>query len=174
MTPDTWNPGGCLLATLPGAIMFPTDDERNPYLEQEVLSASPARLRWMLIRRAEELCMAVDHLWQAGELKQADQWLLRIRDILGELLAGVSSGDEPLRKSIADLYVFMLQQLTEVEQTRNSEMLATLRDLLAFEARTWLQVVEQQAAVGMAVGVAEPCRPVPAAAATYESLSIEV
>lgn len=123
--------------------MFANDQEVNPYLQQEVMTASPIRLRWMLIQRAEELCDLVQLLWNDGETAKGMQWLIRIREILGELLNGVTDAENPLGKSVADFYVFLIQLVTEVEQSHSSERLATLKELLLIEKETWRQVVEK-------------------------------
>lgn len=125
--------------------MQPNDPDINPYLQQEILSASPVRLRLMLIQRAEELCSFVQQLWIAGEHLQASGWLLRIREILGELLEGVKDKDNPVSKQVTDFYIFLLQLLTRIEQTKDPEQLKTLEELLHMENETWQQVVQKMA-----------------------------
>lgn len=133
--------------------MFANDQEVNPYLQQEVLSSSPIRLRWMLIQRAEELCGLVQILWNDGETAKGMQWLIRIRDILGELLNGVTDAENPLGKSVADFYVFLIQLVTEVEQSHSAQRLATLKELLEIENETWRQVVEKTEAENASPGM---------------------
>lgn len=123
--------------------MIPSNGEINPYLEQEVLSASPLRLRWMLIRRAEELSMEVERLWMAGDSGQASGWLIRIREILGELLEGVQNRDNPVNQSVSDFYVFLLKLLNQLENSSDLAKLRTLRDLLHLENETWEMVVKK-------------------------------
>lgn len=125
--------------------MMSNQSDENPYLQQEILSASPIRLRWMLIRRAEELCGFVQQLWIAGDRLQASGWLLRIREILGELLDGVSDGSNPVSKQVSDFYVFLLQLITRIEQTNDPRQLKTLEELLHLESETWQQVVQKVA-----------------------------
>ena len=136
--------------------MFTNDDDVNPYLQQEVMSASPVRLRWMLIRRAEELCKVVCHLWSEGDYQQADQWLLRVRDILGELLEGVVDASNPLGKTVSDFYVFLIQLATELGTQRNPERLETLRELLSIELETWAQVLASQGEMVSSSGLQNP------------------
>lgn len=134
-----WNPG-----------MLDEDRDNNPYLQQEVLAASPIRLRWMLITRAKELCEGVETLWRDGQIALGDQWSIRIRDILGELLSGVANGN-PASDKVADFYLFLLKMLSEVEQTRDLDRLACLKDLLAYEAETWQLLLQKP--------VSEDCAP---------------
>ncbi len=116
-------------------------NEENPYLKLDVMGASPVRLRWMLISRASELCGLVESLWMGGDKTEANGWLLRIREILGELLGGVRDASNPLGKSVADFYVFLLKLLTDIEKSQSSEDLSQLKMLLDIEQETWHQVM---------------------------------
>lgn len=124
--------------------MLDEDRDINPYLQQEVLSASPIRLRFMLICRAKDLCEGVESLWRDGQNALGDQWSLRIREILGELLSGVAEGN-PVSSRVADFYLFLLKVLSEAENSRDTERIKTLRDLLAFEAETWQMFLQKSA-----------------------------
>lgn len=116
--------------------MLDEDIDNNPYLQQEVLTASPVRLRWMLISHAKDLCEGVESLWSKGENALGDQWLLRVRDILGELLSGVTDAN-PASSQVSDFYLFLLKTLSESERSRDLKQLGKLRELLAYEADTW-------------------------------------
>ena len=122
--------------------MLDEDRDINPYLQQEVLTASPVRLRWMLITRAKDLCEGVESLWRDGETALGDQWSLRIREILGELLAGVTDGN-PASSQVADFYLFLLKMLSEAELSRDLARMRKMKDLLAYEAETWQLLLEQ-------------------------------
>lgn len=118
--------------------------ELNLYLQQEVLSASPPRLRWLLVKKAEDLCGLISQLWSTDQANLAEQWIIRVRDILGELLSGVQDTSNPAAQNIGDFYVFLIKMLTEVQQTRDQARLATLQELLSIEAETWRLVLEQE------------------------------
>lgn len=123
--------------------MLSDESGSNPYLQQEVYSASPVRLRWMLIQRSAELCAMVDRLWSSGEVALGNQWLLRIREILGELLTGIIDASNPLSGPISDFYLYLLQMTLEIEKNQNRERLQVLAELLEIEAETWRLVVEK-------------------------------
>lgn len=125
--------------------MLLDEADTNLYLQQEVLSASPARLRWMLIGRAAELCGFVDQLWANGQVALGKQWLLRIREILGELLDGVKDSQNPLSTPISDFYLYLLQLTLEVDKKQDRERLKVLAELLAIEAETWWLVIDKAA-----------------------------
>jgi flagellar secretion chaperone FliS len=117
----------------------------NPYLEQEVLSATPAKLRFMLLDRATSLVSIVDQLWASDNHFQAVQWTIRIRDILSELLNGVTDREMELSQRIADLYVFLINMLTRLEVSHSREDLAEFRSILELERETWQQFVRKEA-----------------------------
>jgi len=118
------------------------EQSTNPYLEQEVLTASPAKLRWMLLNKSVKLSQLIGQLWEVGDLGLGDQWCLRLRDILTELLSGVH-GQDPTARQVADLYVFLIRLLTEAEQSHDSHRMVQLQSVLEEEAETWLQVQQQ-------------------------------
>lgn len=111
----------------------------NPYLEQEVLSASPAKLRWLVIGRGVQLCRVIAELWRMRDYEQGDQWTYKLQDVLTELLSGVH-GTDPLSAQVADLYVFMLKLLAQAKQVHSLDQLSELQSLLEMEAETWLLV----------------------------------
>lgn len=123
--------------------MLPESSDVNPYLQQEVLSASPLRLRWMLIQRSVELCGLVEQLWSSGQDDASGQWLLSVREILGELLDGIQDANNPLSKPLTDFYLYLLQLAFEVDKNRDRQQLRVLRELLEFESETWRIVVEK-------------------------------
>ena len=116
------------------------ESRENPYLEQEVFSASPAKLRWLLINKGIQLTRIIEQLWQ-DQSPAAAQYTPWLRDVLNELLAAVH-GQDVLAKKVADLYVFMAKLLTTAEQTQNVAEIQQLRALLEIEAETW-QLVHQ-------------------------------
>lgn len=108
----------------------------NAYLEQEVLSATPAKLRWLLLRKAVNLCDIVTQMWRDGDLTVADQWSLRIREILSELLGGIH-GNDSVARQVADLYIFLIALQTKAELGRDISLMMQLQELLAIECETW-------------------------------------
>ena len=127
----------------------------NLYLEQEVLSASPAKLRWLLIDKCVKLCRVVSELWKAGDHTLAGQWTLRLREILSELLSGIH-GTDVVAKQVSDLYIFNLQLLTEAELTHDRTKLAQLQSLLETEAETWALVQQKLADIPAVPAVTAP------------------
>ena len=118
------------------------ESHENPYLEQEVFSASPAKLRWLLINKGIQLTRIIEQLWQ-DQAPAAGQYTVWLRDVLTELLAAVH-GQDALAKKVSDLYIFMAKLLTTAEQSQNLDEIRQLRSLLEIEAGTWQMVQQAQ------------------------------
>lgn len=122
-------------------------DNSNQYLAQSVLNASPARLRLMLIERGIQLAssLAAMPVESLDPVAFTDQ-TLRLRDILGELLSGVSIGETEVAKKVSDLYVFLLQHLTAAEQDHDPVAWQEITTVLEIERETWQLACAQTAA----------------------------
>ncbi len=107
------------------------------FLKQEVDSASPAKLRWLLIRKAVGLADVIDYLWGEGKHDEATQWWFRIRDILSELLDGVTDANNPAAKPISDLYIFLVKLAMEIQESQDRQELASFIEILKIEQETW-------------------------------------
>ena len=117
----------------------------DQYVQNTVLSASPARLRLMLLDRSVALVEAIlDHRRRDAQTL-TDERTLTLRDILGELLSGVTRDSNELTVRIADLYVFLLQELTRAEQEPGLERIDSIGKILRIEQETWRQVCEAAA-----------------------------
>ena len=137
-------------------------NDPDAFLRQEVESASPAKLRWLLIRKAIGLCQAVDQLWTEARFGEADQWLLRVRDIFGELLDGVTDAKNPAASSVADLYTFLLLMLENLEKGRDRIELRAMNEILEVDLGTWdLFVRRESQSQGAGVQFDSPSRPAP-------------
>jgi flagellar protein FliS len=115
------------------------------YLRSTVLTATPARLRFLLLERAISLVSLVKESRTRNPQQLVDERTITLRDILGELLGGVSRNNDDLGKQVADIYVFLLQELTYAEIEPGLERLNNIEMILEIELETWRQVCETQA-----------------------------
>ncbi len=63
------------------------------YFEAAIRTASPARLRLMLIERAIEVSSRLAEVWRNGEAPGSNEHSLKLLDLLNELLSGVVGGE---------------------------------------------------------------------------------
>ncbi|MEX0825112.1 MAG: flagellar protein FliS [Pirellulaceae bacterium] len=131
-------------------------DRHERYLQNLVRSASPARLRLLLIERAIEVAESLANSSSPGAVAgppdayhgknsamvRAEQ-TIRLREILGELLNGVVNKELDVAKQVADLYVFLLQFLGEAERDDNREQWVRIADILRIEQETWSEVCDR-------------------------------
>jgi len=107
------------------------------FLRQEVESASPAKLRWLLLQKAHGLTEIVCDQWQKGHVFESRQWVIRIQDIFGELLEGIVDPKHELAKQQSDLVIFLMKLIVLADQTQDLQALDSVREILEIEKDTW-------------------------------------
>jgi flagellar protein FliS len=116
---------------------------RLAYLENEVQTAPPQRLRLLLIegaiRFARQACDAIE----GGHGEEAADMLGRCRAVLVELLSGVRPDGSPLTRQVAGLYVYLIRRLTEADLKSDERQIAEVISLLEVERETWQQACER-------------------------------
>ena len=118
---------------------------RDAYLETQILTASPQRLRLMLIEGAiRQANLTADH-WLAGRDEEALEALIRCRAIISELIAGVKGEESPLARKVVGVYLFLFTTLTEAQLTRDSAKLTSAVRVLEEERQTWTEICRQLA-----------------------------
>ncbi len=115
----------------------------SQYLESRVLTAPPQRLHLMLLEGALRFGRKAEEALQRSEAIAAAPPLLRVVDIVGELLAGVRENKEPLNQQIADLYWFIFRRVSEAKINSDIKALADALRLLEIERQTWQMVCEK-------------------------------
>ena len=89
--------------------------QNSSYLESKVLTAPPQRLHLMLIEGAIRFGRQADEALRRGDEMAAAGPLLRVLDIVGEMLAGVRENKSELTLKIAELYLFMFRRVSEAK-----------------------------------------------------------
>jgi flagellar secretion chaperone FliS len=107
------------------------------YLESKVLTAPSYRLHLMLIEGAIRFGRQASEALRRGDQPAAATPLLRVIDIVGELLAGVRNQDAELNKRLTDLYWFLFRLASEAKIQSDAEKLTVLLRLLEYERQTW-------------------------------------
>ena len=115
----------------------------DQYLDADIQTASPARLRLMLIQRGIEVAAQVADNWRklaasaGGDAPGPDEHSLKLLEILNELLSGVTGDQAEVCKTVADLYVFLAKHLIKAEETGDAGAIDEIRLVLQTEAETW-------------------------------------
>jgi flagellar protein FliS len=119
----------------------------DQYLDSTVRSASPARLRLMLIERAVDVSGWLAKTWRSGQEKGVNEHSIKLLDLLNELLDGVvgskNQGENEICEKVADLYVFLTKHLILAEKNSDADAMDEIKSVLEIEAETWRAVCAQ-------------------------------
>jgi flagellar protein FliS len=130
--------------------------QQASYLESRILTAPPHRLHLMLIEGAIRFGRQAEQALQLGEPAAAATPLMRVIDIVGEMLAGVRHNNTSLNRPLADVYWFLFRRVSEAKINSDTEALAEALRILEHERQTWQLVCEK---FGSAAGSASPPAP---------------
>jgi len=118
--------------------------DTDAFLRQEVESATPAKLRWLLLQKAHGLTLAVRDLWRQGQAEEAKQWVILIQDIFTELLQGIVDPKHELARQQSDLFVFLNKLLLLSGQAQDINAMESLAEILEIEKDTWEMLVRRE------------------------------
>jgi flagellar secretion chaperone FliS len=122
------------------------------YLESKIFTAPPHRLHLMLLEGAIRFGRQAEAAMRRDDHVEASAPLLRVIDIVGELLAGVRQQKSAINNKLTDLYWFLYRCVAEAKINADVVRLAEALKLLEYERQTWLSVCERMAAVGNSSG----------------------
>lgn len=117
--------------------------QNSQYLESKVLTAAPQRLHLMLIEAAQRFGRQAEEALRRGDAEVAAVPLLRVLDIVGELLAAVRARKSELNGKIADFYWFLFRRVSLAKIYGDAATLAEVLRLLEYERQTWQLVCDK-------------------------------
>ena len=116
---------------------------RDTFLETQVMTASPQKLRLMLVEGAIRNVNQVQHYWDLQRLEDALEASIRAREIISELMSPLSADKSPLAMQMLAVYVYLFRTLTEGTLENDRAKLADVLRVLGEERETWSQVCEK-------------------------------
>lgn len=117
---------------------------RDTYFETQVLTATPQKLRLMLIDGALTYARQAAEHWRQGRLYEGGEAVLGCQRIVTELLHGLKPDVAPqLVGNVASLYNFVFRALIEAGLKHDTARLNDAVTVLEIERETWRQVCEQ-------------------------------
>jgi flagellar secretion chaperone FliS len=129
--------------------------QQSSYLESKVLTAPSHRLHLMLIEGAIRYGRLAEDCLKQGDQTAAAGPLLRVIDIIGELLAAVRETKSELNDKIGDLYWFLFRRVSEAKINADATALGEVLGLLEYERQTW-QLLCDKLSSGNAAGLPAP------------------
>lgn len=130
--------------------------QHSSYLESKVLTAAPQRLHLMLIEGAIRFGRQAEAALQRGDNAAAAAPLVRVIDIVGEMLAGVREKKSDLNKNLTDLYWFLFRRVSEAKINADAVALAEALRLLEYERQTWQLLCEKLGGTGGSTAAGPP------------------
>jgi flagellar secretion chaperone FliS len=115
----------------------------DSYLETQVFTATPQRLRLMLINEALRRARAADEAWAAGRMAEGSLAVSRARDIISELIGGIHPDETPVAKQVLGIYLYLFSTLTEAGLSADRHRLTDITRVLEEERQTWQEVCQQ-------------------------------
>jgi flagellar secretion chaperone FliS len=122
--------------------MSPT--ARDIYLEAQVRTATPQRLRLMLIEGALKFARQSLALWDNEQQREARfNALSRCRSIVSELYATIRTAEFPVAQQVKALYLFLFQHLADASFSHDPQKVREAIHVLEEERETWRQLCEK-------------------------------
>jgi flagellar protein FliS len=130
--------------------------KNTQYLESKVLTAPPHRLHLMLIEGAIRFGRQAEQELKAGNKAAAAVPMMRVLDIVGEMLVGIRQAKSEINDKLAAVYWFIFRRASEATMESDAAALAEVLKLLEFERETWQKVCEKIGATSSATATVPP------------------
>ncbi len=116
----------------------------DTYLDTQVRTATPQKLRLMLIEGAIRFGRQALECW-SDEQRRAQRLtaLARCNDIVTELFGAIREDSVPVAGQVKAIYQFLLVQIAKITGQNDPQMLREVVEILEQERETWRQVCEQ-------------------------------
>jgi flagellar biosynthetic protein FliS len=123
----------------------------DAYFENQVLTATPQKLRWMAIDGAIRFARQAAEHWRHERIYEGGEAAIGCHRLLVELMSAVKLERAPdLAGNVAGLYAYISRLLNDALRMRDQRQLAAVIEILEIERETWRQVCEQLGAAPQA------------------------
>lgn len=123
-----------------------TSPTPNAYLKTQVMTASPAELRMLLIDGAIKFAEQGKVGMEANNFEQAYNGITQCQNIVMELINVLDHEQDPqLCQRLSGLYTFMYTQLMLASTEKDTAKIVEVLDLLRYERETWQMLMDQLA-----------------------------
>lgn len=112
------------------------------YLETMLRTATPERLRLLVIGAAIRHLRRAREEWTAGRAEDGLESLVRVRDCLTELITSIRPRESDLAAQVQSLYLWMIERTNELAGSLDVAQLDELAAVLGEEQITWAAVCE--------------------------------
>lgn len=131
------------------------------YFANHVLTATPQRLRLMLIDGALGYARRALRHWETGEIYEGGEAIIGCQRIVTELLRGLQSDVAPaIVENVTAIYNFVFGAIIEAGMKRDAVRLNEAIAVLEIERETWRQLCEKLGA-SLEAGQPTSSKPMP-------------
>lgn len=116
---------------------------QNDYLENKVNTASSAQLHLMLIEGALRFLAQADKALLREDEVATNAALVRVLEIVEELIVGVRHSSDEINTKLAALYQFVFTQVSMIYVNGDRQLLGEAQKILEFQRETWRQACEK-------------------------------
>ncbi|MCA9241527.1 MAG: flagellar export chaperone FliS [Planctomycetales bacterium] len=116
---------------------------QKDYLESKVNTASSAQLHLMLIEGALRFLTQADKALLREEEVAANAALVRVLEIVEELMVGVRHSSDEINTKLAALYQFVFTQVSMIYVNGDRQLLREASRILEFQRDTWRQACDK-------------------------------
>jgi flagellar secretion chaperone FliS len=117
---------------------------RDVYLETQIRTATPQKLRLMLIEGALRFAHQAIACWDREEQRGLRcNALARCHDILTELFGSIRADGSPVATNVKAIYRFLFRHLAAATATNDCDKMRDVVRVLEQERETWRQVCEK-------------------------------
>ena len=117
--------------------------QNTSYLESKILTAPPHRLHLMLIEGAIRFGKQAEQSLSRGEQVAAATPLLRMLDIVGEMLAAVREKQSELNQKLSEVYAYLFRGIAVAKINADVAVLGEVLKLLEYERQTWQMLCDK-------------------------------
>lgn len=116
----------------------------NTYFEDQVLTASPQKLRWMAIDGAIRFARQAGEHWRQQRIYEGGESAIGCQRLLVELMSTLRPEQSPeIAARVGGLYAFVSRLLNDARRGRDQQKLREVIEILEIERETWRLVCEQ-------------------------------
>lgn len=120
-------------------------NQRHEYLAAKIRTASSAQLHLMLLEGGLRFLDQADKALLREEEVAANAALVRVMEIVEELIVGVRHSEDDLNQKLTQLYQFVFSQVCMAYTNGDRVLLQDARKILEFQRDTWRQACDKVA-----------------------------
>jgi flagellar protein FliS len=122
---------------------MPNGNSYDTYKQAAVNTASPEKLLIMLFNGGIKFIHLADQAIEAKDYTTADKMLLRIQDILMELILTLDMNQGDISKNLRRLYEFYHHEVVQTNLYKDAKRLGPVLEFFMLYRDTWVEVAKK-------------------------------